>query len=97
MEREGEGSFHVTPMQRVLFVDGRDAEDQPCSGLVLAFGWWSASPRMHYLISDIDRPAPVWVAEDRLSMQRWYSAGESHGAEADTRGAGPEADLGTAS
>jgi hypothetical protein len=82
-------TFAMIPLERTLFVEGRsrDRKVGEFRGVVLAIGWWSAGeapsrrawgetppPTPLYLVSDRNKPSPVWVAAAELEAQDWISA-----------------------
>jgi hypothetical protein len=81
--------FSMIPIERTLFVEGRsrDRKVGEFRGVVLAVGWWSDGeapshrawgetppPSPLYLVSDRNKPAPVWVSTAELEQQDWISA-----------------------
>jgi hypothetical protein len=79
--------FNVVPVFKTLLVEGQSRRET-FRGLVLAMGWWetepgggaaggwggggTATPELHYLVSDQAKPAPIWVEARQLTSQRWF-------------------------
>jgi hypothetical protein len=63
-----EFQFHA--LGRAFFVQA-EQDGGEVSGMVLGLGWFGGEHETFYLVSDLRRPAPVWVSEAELVRQRW--------------------------
>lgn len=68
MSDSQEFQFHA--LGRAFFVQA-EHDGGTVAGMVLGLGWFGGEQETFYLVSDLKRPAPVWVSEVDLTRQRW--------------------------
>jgi len=74
-------NFSTVALTRLLHLEGNTdgSEDGAFRGVALAIGWWDsptdADSPMYYLVSDMSKPAPIWVAAPMIERQYHGGAG----------------------